>query len=91
MTEQEICEVEKRAEKATPGPWAIQPGGHCGSAGKTYSTTPQFTDRGNMRKVDADFIAHARGDIPKLCKEVRKLQRENEGLQETLFQAGIEK
>ena len=75
MTEQEIREAEERAEKTTPGPWAVYPSGHCGSEGRTYGVTPQFTDRGNMRKVDADFIAHARSDIPKLCAEIWRLKK----------------
>lgn len=82
----ELDKIEARAEKATPGPWEpsvverVDPG-YChvrrgagpahfdywerGSQGKYVSSEPEA-------KTDADFIAHARTDIPRLIAVVRK-------------------
>jgi hypothetical protein len=69
--------IEERVEKAWPGPWRfateetwprriLAPDGtHLG----TWS--PSYED-------DADFIAHAREDIPLLLSELKRLEAEKE-------------
>lgn len=75
--------IRARAEAATPGPWEAydRDGGAarpteitvCGS---DIAGPPEaYLDRGRFgRHADAEFIAHARADIPALCDEVGRLQ-----------------
>lgn len=77
MNEKELAEIKARAEAATPGPWV---------ADKQYPNTFNVTfpkpSKGivyvdNMAipqaENDADFIAHARADVPALVSEVERL------------------
>lgn len=81
MTEQELAEIEARATKATIGPWiyfgepednvfwgeirsAADDGGFAHIA-----DTPELDERGN----DFEFMAHAREDVPALCRTIREL------------------
>lgn len=68
MTPSELEAIEQRAAAASPPPWdspfywdrgAAEPGSRRGIA---------------VEEVDADFIAHAREDVPRLLAEVRRLQ-----------------
>ncbi len=69
MTNEDLLEIEARANAATPGPWmqslrfhVVTDDSNCDDiAGTTFP-------------IDADFIAHARADIPPLVAEVRRLQ-----------------
>lgn len=106
MNEQELNEIEARAEAATPGPWfwdtnrrykstmlkAPQNGGTCvmdftrwgmqsaqprfndtcASFGGILYTMEQY-DKTGLPNPNADFIAHARQDVPALVAEVRRL------------------
>ena len=108
MNEQELNEIEARAEAATPGPWfwdtnrrykstmlkAPQNGGTCvmdftrwgmqsaqprfndtcASFGGILYTMEQY-DKTGLPNPNADFIAHARQDVPALAAEVRQLQQ----------------
>ena len=79
MTEQELAEIEARANAATPGPWDSAYGmtgtfvfevlneddAHC-----TIAELSRFNQRN-----DAAFISHAREDIPALIAEVRRLRQ----------------
>ena len=76
-----LKEIEERAAKATPGPW------------KTYKYIgvwpikgpPPGDEGGNFeRQEDAEFIAHARMDVPWLCEVVRHLIAENATMRELL-------
>lgn len=72
MDAKQLAEIKVRAEKATLGEWKV-------------SETPQSTNVicGNDRRfliiarwldsIDAQFIAHARTDIPALIAEVERL------------------
>lgn len=81
MTEDELTAIEARAAKATVGPWiyfgepqdnvfwgeirsAADEGGFAHIA-----DTPELDERDN----DFEFIAHAREDVPLLCKTIREL------------------
>lgn len=87
MTDTDLQEIEARAEAATPGPWRVvervafldafdvdTPGGSCLWEGY----------RDTCSKVDSEFIAASRTDIPRLLAEVRRLTAENERLREWL-------
>ena len=82
MTNAELDEIEARANAATKGPWFVGqavPGLesvsrpdrrniYCGDCSDVTSAAA------NIRIEDAEFIAHARSDVPKLLAEVRRLQ-----------------
>jgi hypothetical protein len=85
MTDSELDEIEKRANAATPGSWTV---GHPDVEsddgrwveGIMAANGNQIveTDSGYYppRRMDADFIAAAREDVPKLVAEVRRLQHQ---------------
>ncbi|WP_199770748.1 hypothetical protein [Brevibacillus laterosporus] len=74
MTREEIEAICKRAEKATEGPWRVVPGKMvCFDIYDVYDKL----DRSLIhREEDAEFIAHAREDIPKLLAEIERLRCE---------------
>lgn len=88
----DIVEIRQRAEKATPGPWSLQPaewecdcgGDEDGHAHKApdqcrdgwwrdaaWVAGPILIEHGDgwtgFNDADADFMAHARKDVPALC------------------------
>ncbi|WP_068792795.1 hypothetical protein [Brevibacillus laterosporus] len=80
MTREEIEAIRKRAEDATVGSWRF-----CGDKfGDLIVYSPEirgFRNNGGEIAVltygsdeDAEFIAHAREDIPKLLAEIERLQ-----------------
>ncbi len=79
MTNEELDEIEARANAATPGPWKhadsrdnevrLEHGGFPASGYSHWSM---------MRPNDATFIAAARQDVPRLIQEVRRLQKDND-------------
>ena len=76
LTTQELETIRKRAEQATEGPWRIEKDSYVCNAG--YHTTdtiisPDITSE-VYEEYDADFIANARTDIPKLLAEVDRLR-----------------
>lgn len=60
-----IEEIRKLCDAAAPGPWSMARSGTCG-AQATYRLSASFTDRGGMRRQDAEFCAAARELMPKL-------------------------
>lgn len=66
-----LDEIEKRAEKATKGPWTPTQTGIVQTAHTTRDVwhIPYAAE-------DISFIAHAREDIPWLVAEVKRLQAE---------------
>ncbi|QIC06154.1 hypothetical protein GOP56_11370 [Brevibacillus sp. 7WMA2] len=82
MTREEIGAIRKRAEDATVGSWRF-----CGDKfGDLIVYSPEirgFRNNGGEIAVlmygsdeDAEFIAHAREDIPKLLAEIERLRCE---------------
>ena len=60
-----LAEIQARAEKATPGPW--EDWGGVDANGVTRASGPiTWDDHGGevFKPADADFIAHARTDVP---------------------------
>ncbi len=88
MTDQRIAEIAARCEAATPGPWEWKTCGDTNmyveaeclkgviSLEDDYPGYPEYGEHLIMEllQADADFIAHAREDIPALLAEVRRLQ-----------------
>ena len=83
--------IEKRCEAATPGPWtweeteAEKAGKDWGDIGKTLNAPKgrnvlnafgYDASYVNVSDADAEFIAHARSDIPALIAEVKRLNAE---------------
>lgn len=100
MTEAELKEIETRCNTATPGPWKvndqvfgqsvtreliapINSGRGCKPIAKIYMG---FTDD----EPSTDLLLHSRTDIPALIAEVRRLEAENNKLQDIIQGMGIE-
>lgn len=66
-----LDEIQARADAATEGPWYQSPLGEVYS-GLGMSNDPLVADE--MFSHDAEFIAHAREDVPKLAKAVREVE-----------------
>lgn len=88
MDENELKEIEARANAATPGPWSTGEGVEykdlesvraCGWDCRRVPSTNDYFACGPRvacslsAEMDANFIAHAREDIPALIAEVRRL------------------
>ncbi|MCR8981473.1 ead/Ea22-like family protein [Brevibacillus laterosporus] len=80
MTREEIEAIRERAEKATEGPWrAVPTKMDCFDIYDVYDKL----DRSLIhREEDAEFIAHAREDIPKLLAENERLHTKWQRLRE---------
>lgn len=80
MTEQELEKIEARANAATPGPWGTGTGyeqskrGNYVHDGHRIVCAEQDETDCVLATEDAEFIAHARADVPALVAEVRRLQ-----------------
>ncbi len=80
MTEEELKEIEKRADDATPGPWLTA------SYVDRRRSVAMFFDCSLVTREDPNllargsdmdnawFIKHAREDVPALIAEVRRLK-----------------
>lgn len=65
----DLDEIEARANAATKGPWEIIGGGEYVS-GPDILVAP---GEGGVTDADAEFIAHARRDVPRLIGAVKWL------------------
>jgi hypothetical protein len=83
--EQRIAEIRARVEKATPGPWEPVPDGCAACTETEWDVDPLEIGCHGMfaHFIDADFIAHAREDIPYLLSllaerdaEIARLRQE---------------
>ncbi len=90
LTDEQLAEIDARANAATPGPWS-----HClipdcievevehwdlFSPTHTNSDGTQIGDSVACHTAngeDAEFIKHSRADVPALLAEVRRLRAEN--------------
>lgn len=64
--------IRERAEAATAGPWELIGGGEY-VTGVSILVAP---DDGGVTDCDAEFIAHARADLPRLLDAVEAVMRE---------------
>lgn len=77
MTQEQLDAIRERTEKATEGPWDVEGPAYCGPL-DTLVVYP-VEDGGALAYVqpsweDAEFIAHARQDVPALLAEVERLR-----------------
>lgn len=79
LSEEQLIEIESRCAAATPGPWVFADGDLEGFPGAVDVHTARgvgvcsMAERGNYRE-SAEFVAAARGDVPRLAAEVRRLR-----------------
>ena len=73
ITQEQIEQIRKRHEAATPGPWRVPEGYSWRVAeGDTYICN-MFGRQDLQDSENAEFIAHARTDIPLLLDEIDRL------------------
>jgi hypothetical protein len=86
MTEQEIREIEEREKAATLGPWRAVWTGDTVKSHRVYAEWTGNIACGISPKTgNAEFIAHAREDVPRLTNEVRQLWADNEALRKSVI------
>jgi hypothetical protein len=78
MTPEQLAEIEARAEAATPGVWYWEALGEHGYPQRIgndaeVAVAETWTDP-EWPPANAEFIAHARTDVPDLVAEVRRLR-----------------
>ena len=77
LTQSELEAIAKRAEVATEGPWKWDVEER-GLWNDDQNVACVVSIKGetwfDMHETDADFIAHAREDIPRLLAEIRRLK-----------------
>lgn len=91
LTPERLAEIKARTDAATPGPWFVE---HLERDGFTYFSTDiapleSFDGEvhaGVLDEDEAEFIAHAREDVPDLVAEVERLRSERDALQAKLDQ-----
>lgn len=105
MTEEELQEIEARAQAATEGPWSATllndyadqttiEGARFvnGNEMPNPEDEPErFTREQTQIHADATFIAHARADVPRLVAEVRRLNALCERLERAVVRMGKER
>lgn len=88
MTPEQLAEIEARAEAATPGEWHVCTCSLKGACPHDKGVRMSFCTEGLPDKApypnDADFIAHARTDIPDLIAEVKQQQSDVRQLREII-------
>jgi hypothetical protein len=83
LTEEELATIRRRSIGATPGPWtrfgrsSSNPDGDDEFLGHEIEGPPEASRGQFARVADAEFIAHARSDVPRLLAEVDRLRAEN--------------
>lgn len=75
LTQDDLNTIKERAKKATFGPWYVDDERWPGNANLQYWFNTHYDGVGAAAtKADAEFIAHAREDIPRLVAEVERLR-----------------
>ncbi|WP_060210221.1 hypothetical protein [Sporosarcina koreensis] len=72
LTQEQLEAIRERAEAATEGPWKNFDGGYI--VGGSEIAVGEVVAEAE-RDADAEFIAHAREDIPALLAEVERMQK----------------
>lgn len=77
-----IDNIKTRIAKASPGPWDWHQNRHPNCNGTPWGwiegPAGNMCWSGTQSKIDADFIAHARQDVPNLTAEVERLRADLE-------------
>lgn len=85
LTPEREAEIAARAEAAHPGPWHRSDDAH---SLERYVVSDDdlmaisFGYRGNRTQAEADFVAHAREDVPALIAELATVRAERDELAE---------
>lgn len=75
ITEEELCEIERRCEFATKGPWKSFIEVREKISGSDFiMTAGDDIYLSGATIADQDFIAAARQDVPRLIAEIRRLK-----------------
>lgn len=83
MSHNKLDEISERASRATEGPWETRDCAPCTERGRLevniYDHTGNFQittwyDDDEFHRPDAEFIAHAREDVPKLVAALRAVE-----------------
>jgi len=83
LNDEQLAEIRKRAEAATAGPWYLN-----GDL-LVYGDGPyDYIWELETEKIKAEFIAHAREDVPKLLAEIERLESVNKALS-TIINADV--
>lgn len=83
--------IKVRTEAAGPSPWEVNGSPHdrhMATIGRHYITTPDRQTRSPQNKDVAEFIAHARTDVPALVAEVELLRQVARELADALADNG---
>ena len=90
LTNEELTQIKERAEKASKGPWDVDvPVDYCTNCKNGYEIVQSelflapIVAELRIRE-DAEFIAHAREDVPKLVAEIEALRMENQRYRKAL-------
>lgn len=70
MSDERLTEIEACSTAATSPPWQSSPSGWVDRV-----PHPSINRRAFETAADAEFVAHAREDVPDLIAEVRRLKR----------------
>lgn len=79
IEDKELSEIEARCKGGTLGPWKAFIEGRDHTSGYHFIMTGDNNNRGEDLEIsgarieDYDFIANSKQDIPKLIKEIRRL------------------
>jgi hypothetical protein len=80
MDQKYLAEIKAREQAATRGPWEVKTNRHPETTGEAWGWIKGpcenwcWTDMRSSSRHDAEFIAHARTDIPALLAEVERLR-----------------
>lgn len=77
MNRDEIAAIRERADKATPGPWVAADDDETTLAIDAPNVGLFAWLDAEKHYEDAEFIAHARSDVPALLDEIDRLTAEN--------------
>lgn len=72
LSPEELTAIRERAERATPGPWKALDNWR--GVMYKYVAAPGGVVTDGIAHHNAEFIAHAREDIPKLLAEIERLR-----------------
>lgn len=87
ISEEELDEMRARCDAATPGPWHTYQEELSKAAGIENNYAGHICGgceyEGYFAGPDADFVAHARTDLPRCIKEIQALKAVQDALTET--------
>ena len=80
MTDEELEQILARCNATSKGIWTSYIEGRDHESGSSFIMVGQGKDRGKdidlygVTEQDQDFIAHAKQDIPRLIREIKRLK-----------------